>query len=33
MFPKIRKLIDSAELAQLGEQTEEAKHKRMRKAS
>ena len=33
MFPKIRKLIDSAELEQLGEQIEEAKHKRMRKAS
>ena len=33
MFPKIRKLIDSAELAQLGEQIEEDKHKRMRKAS
>ena len=33
MFPKIRKLIDSAELAQLGEQIEDAKHKRLRKAS
>ena len=27
MFSKIRRLIDSAELAQLGEQIEEAKHK------
>lgn len=33
MFPKIRRLIDSAELEQLGEQIEEAKHKRIRKAS
>jgi len=33
MFPKIRRLMDSAELEQLGEQIEEAKHKRMRKAS
>jgi hemerythrin superfamily protein len=33
MFPKIRRLIDNAELEQLGEQIEEAKHKRMRKAS
>jgi hemerythrin superfamily protein len=33
MFPKIRRLIDSAELEQLGERIEEAKHKRMRKAS
>ena len=33
MFPKIRKLIDSAELVQLGEQIEEAKHKRLPKAS
>ena len=33
MFPKIRRLIDSAELERLGEQIEQAKHKRMRKAS
>jgi hemerythrin superfamily protein len=33
MFPKIRQVIDSAELAQLGEELEAAKHKRLRKAS
>jgi len=33
MFPKIRKLIDSAELAQLGDQIEEGKDKRLPKAS
>ena len=33
MFPKIRKLINHAELQQLGEELEEAKHKRLRKAS
>jgi hemerythrin superfamily protein len=33
MFPQIAKLIDSAELEQLGEELEAAKHKRLRKAS
>ena len=33
MFPKIRKLIKGDELAQLGEELEAAKHKRLRKAS
>jgi len=33
MFPKIRKLINSSELEQLGEKLEAAKHKRLRKAS
>jgi hypothetical protein len=31
MFPKIRKLIDRAELEQLGQELEAAKHKRLRK--
>jgi len=33
MFPKIRGLIKGDELAQLGEELEAAKHKRLRKAS
>jgi hemerythrin superfamily protein len=33
MFPKIRKLIEGAELQQLGEELDAAKHKRIRKAS
>jgi hemerythrin superfamily protein len=33
MFPKIAKIIESAELKQLGEELEAAKHKRLRKAS
>jgi hemerythrin superfamily protein len=33
MFPEIRKLIKGDELAQLGEELEAAKHKRLRKAS
>jgi hemerythrin superfamily protein len=33
IFPKIRKLIKGDELAQLGEELEAAKHKRLRKAS
>ena len=33
MFPKVRKLIDQAELEQLGQELETAKHKRLRKAS
>lgn len=33
MFPKISKLIDHAELEQLGEELQAAKHKRFRKAS
>ena len=33
MFPKIRNLIDRAELEQLGQELEAAKHKRLRKAS
>jgi hemerythrin superfamily protein len=32
MFPEIRKLIDSAELEQLGQELEAAKHKRLRRA-
>jgi hemerythrin superfamily protein len=32
MFPKVRKLIDSAQLQELGEELEAAKHKRLRKA-
>jgi hemerythrin superfamily protein len=33
MFPKVRKLIDSAQLEKLGDELEAAKHKRLRKAS
>jgi hemerythrin superfamily protein len=33
MFPKVRKIIDKAELEQLGEELEAAKSKRLRKAS
>jgi hemerythrin superfamily protein len=33
MFPKIRKVINGAELEQLGQELEAAKHKRLRKAS
>jgi hemerythrin superfamily protein len=33
MFPKIRNVIDTAELEQLGQELEAAKHKRLRKAS
>jgi hemerythrin superfamily protein len=33
MFPQVRKLIDRAELEQLGEELENAKNKRSRKAS
>lgn len=33
MFPKVRKLIDRAELEQLGQELEAAKQKRLRKAS
>jgi hypothetical protein len=33
MFPKIREVIDSAQLERLGEELETAKHKRLRKAS
>jgi hemerythrin superfamily protein len=33
MFPKIRQLIDRAELEELGQELEAAKHKRLRKAS
>jgi hemerythrin superfamily protein len=33
MFPKVRKVIDQAELEQLGQELENAKHKRLRKAS
>ena len=32
MFPEIRKLIDSTELEQLGQELEAAKHKRLRRA-
>jgi hemerythrin superfamily protein len=32
-FPKVRKIIDNAELGRLGEEMEAAKHKRLRKAS
>lgn len=33
MFPKVRKTMDRAELEQLGQELEAAKHKRTRKAS
>lgn len=33
MFPKVRKVIDRAELEQLGQELEAAKQKRLRKAS
>jgi hemerythrin superfamily protein len=33
MFPEIRKVINRAELEQLGQEVEAAKHKRLRKAS
>ena len=33
MFPKVRKVIDSAQLDELGNELEAAKHKRLRKAS
>ena len=33
MFPKIRKVINRAELEELGQELEAAKHKRLRKAS
>jgi hemerythrin superfamily protein len=33
MFPGIREIIDEAELEELGEELEAAKHKRLRKAS
>ena len=33
MFPQVRKLVDRAELEQLGEELENAKNKRSRKAS
>jgi hemerythrin superfamily protein len=33
MFPKIRQLINRAELEELGQELETAKHKRLRKAS
>ena len=33
MFPKIRKLINAAQLDELGAELEAAKHKRLRKAS
>jgi hemerythrin superfamily protein len=33
MFPEIRKIIDTSELEELGEEVERAKHKRLRKAS
>jgi len=33
MFPKVRDVFDRAELEQLGEELEAAKHKRLRKAS
>jgi hemerythrin superfamily protein len=33
MFPKIRKIINRAELEELGQELEAAKHKRLRKAS
>jgi hemerythrin superfamily protein len=33
MFPKVRKLVDRAELEELGQELEAAKHKRLRKAS
>lgn len=33
MFPKVRKAMNSSQLAELGEELEQAKHKRLRKAS
>jgi hypothetical protein len=33
MFPKIREVINNAELEQLAEELDTAKHKRLRKAS
>jgi hypothetical protein len=33
MFPEVRKLLDHAELEELGEELEHAKNKRTRKAS
>jgi hemerythrin superfamily protein len=33
MFPKIRKVVDRAQLEELGQEMETAKHKRLRKAS
>jgi hemerythrin superfamily protein len=33
MFPKIRKLVDRAQLEELGQELEAAKHRRLRKAS
>jgi len=33
MFPLVREVVDSADLEELGEEMETAKHKRMRKAS
>jgi hemerythrin superfamily protein len=33
MFPKIRKVVDRAQLEELGQEIEAAKHKRLRKAS
>jgi hemerythrin superfamily protein len=33
MFPKVRQLINRAELEELGQELEAAKHKRLRKAS
>jgi hemerythrin superfamily protein len=33
MFPKVRKLINSAQLEELGDELEAAKHKRIRRAS
>lgn len=33
MFPKVRKAMNSNQLAELGEELEQAKHKRLRKAS
>jgi hemerythrin superfamily protein len=33
MFPKIREIVDDEELEQLGEELENAKHKRLKKAS
>jgi hemerythrin superfamily protein len=33
LFPKVRKLMNSSQLEELGEELEAAKHKRLRKAS
>jgi hypothetical protein len=33
LFPKVRQLMNSSELQELGEELEAAKHKRLRKAS